>query len=147
METRAHHAIYAQTNPMGYKCHIPQVKPLQNQRQRQKRLTFFFLFTSQLVGLCYVHERGTERVSVCVGASLIDESKAVAAAAAAASVLWSALSFWMLALPLSAVGRSLTVSIHTFTQCRFDCSLFSTDSCRVTFLAISTLLCINIKLL
>lgn len=72
---------------------------------------------SQLVALCYscVHEHDTQGASVCVRASFTEERKP-AAAAAAAVVQRSVFSVWMLALPLSAVGRSLTVGIHTHTQ-------------------------------
>lgn len=50
---------------------------------------------------------------MCVCASLIQESKP---AAAAAVVQRSGFNVWMLALPLSAVGRSLTVGTHTHTD-------------------------------
>ncbi|KAL0177785.1 hypothetical protein M9458_026679, partial [Cirrhinus mrigala] len=32
--------VYRRVQEMGYRCHIPQVKPLLNQKQRQKRLTW-----------------------------------------------------------------------------------------------------------
>lgn len=56
-----------------------------------------------------MYERGADRVGVCVGASLIQESNP----AEAAVVRWSVFSLRMLTLPLSAVGRSLTVGIYS----------------------------------
>lgn len=32
--------VYRRVQEMGYRCRIPQVKPLLNQKQRQKRLTW-----------------------------------------------------------------------------------------------------------
>lgn len=93
---------------------------------------------SQLVALCYscVHEHDTQGASVCVRASFTEERKP-AAAAAAAVVQRSVFSVWMLALPLSAVGRSLTVGIHTHTNTemhKYMCTYCCFDTLHADFL-------------
>lgn len=88
---------------------------------------------SQLVALYYscVHEHDTEGASVCVRASLTEERKPAAAAVVQRSVF----SVWMLALPLSAVGRSLTVGIHTHTQMhKYICTYCCFDTLHANFL-------------